>query len=73
MRRGVNDLYNQVVSQDTSPPENGSTDSLGMTPQVQMQLVQAINKVLNPEKTKEAQPIPSLVPSVQQVTKPQMQ
>ena len=50
MRRGLNEIYNRVLSQEAAPSSDGS-ESVGMTPQVQMDLVQAINRVLNPEKS----------------------
>ena len=48
MRRGLNDLYNTIVSQESLGSEGSEFG--GMTPQFQMQLVQAINLVLNPDR-----------------------
>ena len=47
MRSCLTELYNMVVNPEvTKTDKNGKV--VGMTPQVQMQIVQAINRVLNP-------------------------
>lgn len=46
MRRALNDLYNLVISPDILQMKpDGSTK--GMSPQVQLTIVEAINNVLN--------------------------
>ena len=77
MRRGLNDLYKTVVQESAS---SEGSEFGGMTPQLQMQLIQLINKVLNPSseisaEQKKEEPVdePPLLPSLQEMTDPQMQ
>ena len=58
MRTCLTELYNMVVAPAaTNLDRNGNVK--GMTPEMQMQIVQAINRVLNPtgEEGKQNQPL----------------
>ena len=54
MRQALNEMYSMVVSTDIKDSIGKEEVGMALTTQLQLQLVQLINKVLNPSEAKES-------------------